>query len=178
MAMTVLIGSICTYVKTIDSKLKSNGIKLALNSATTEKKTSSIATRLAKARTADRPTLLRVVDKGVKQHTSQIEQRLQSLESQLGNTANPKAESTHGTRIQNGHLKGQRGANNGATATKKWDSTISSPNRKASGAGSAGGSRAGSKQDRSASNAGKSPRTSGQKSNTKKPKNNKSKARS
>ena len=171
MTMTALIGSIGTYVKTIDLKLKFNRIKLALKSTTMEKKASSIATWRAKERTADKPTLSGVVNKGVKQHTSQIERRLQSLEFRLGNTSKPKTN-------QNGHLKDQHGANGGAAATKKSDSAPSSCNSKANDARLAGGSRAGSRQGRSASNAGKSPSTSGRKSNAKKTKNNKSKARS
>jgi len=76
MTMTGMIGSIGSYVKTIESPEKSDCIKKRLKSATMEKKANTIASRLGAERAVDRPTPEGVVDKGVKSHTKQMGSRM------------------------------------------------------------------------------------------------------
>ena len=178
MTMTGMIGSIGTYVKTIKSRDKAARIKQRLKSATTEKKASTIASRLAIERAADRPTLEGVVDKGVKSSTGQMNRRLQSLETRFDQkTAQANQKNGKGKKT-NGQLKDRRGAKGGAASTKKSDPIPSSRNRNSKGARSAGGSNNASRQGQSNSNDGKSTNSSRKKKPSKPNVNNRSKQQS
>jgi hypothetical protein len=178
LTMTALIGSIGTYVSTINSRLKSNRIKQALKGATTEKKASSIAATLARERPADRSTLSGVVDKGIKKQTSQIERRLQSLESRAG--TKPQKNAHQGT--PSNQLKDRRGAKTGAATPNKSSpsqSTRSRANQKGAGArSSAGGSKGGSGGGASRSKSGQQSAKSNQKKPSKPTKKSRSRSQS
>ena len=178
LTMTALIGSIGTYVSTINSRLKSNRIKQALKEATTEKKASSIAATLARERPADRSALSGVVDKGIKKQTSQIGQRLQSLKSRAG--TKPQKIAHQGN--PGNQLKDRHGAKTGAATPNKSSpsqSTRSRANQKGAGArSSAGGSKGGSGGGASRSKSGQQSAKSNQKKPSKPTKKNRSRSQS